>query len=100
MTRDEALRRWPRIVAHVIASSLGYATPSLAAKIVADAHDGRENWCEWIASCYGGDAKKAVERAIRRRRSHTDYMASYPQALALVRHSIESGEEPLFASWL
>ena len=99
MTREEALRRWPRIVAHVIAESLGYATPDLAAKIVADARDGRENWCEWIACCYGCDPRKAVEKAIRYRHSHRGYMAHYPQALALVRQLIETGEQPLLASW-
>lgn len=99
MTREEALRRWPRIVAHVIAESLGYATPDLAAKIVADAHDGRENGCEWIACCYGCDPRKAVEKAIRNRHSHRGYMAHYPQALALVRRLIETGDQPLLASW-
>lgn len=99
MTREEALRRWPRIVAHIIAESLGYATPDLAAKIVADAHDGRENWCEWIACCYRCDPRKAVEKAIRYRHSHRGYMAHYPQALALVRRLIETGEQSLLASW-
>lgn len=28
---QEAMRRWPRVTAHVICESLGYATPSKAA---------------------------------------------------------------------
>jgi len=99
MTRTGILRRYPRVVAHVIAESLGYATPSLAARIVADAHQGRPNYCEWIACCYGGDPRGAVRDAIARRHRHHGYMASYPQALELVRHTIETGGEPLFASW-
>jgi len=99
MNRDEVLRRYPRTVAHVIADSLGYATPGLAAQIVADAIDGKSNWCEWIASCYGGDARRAVRRAIHDRHYHRGYMADYRQALALVRQYAETGEQPVFASW-
>jgi len=99
MTRAEVLHRYPRVVAHVIAESLGYATPSLAARIVADAKDGRPNYCEWIASCYGGDPRAAVKSAVARRHRHQGYMAEYRQALALVQHATETGEEPLFASW-
>ena len=99
MTRTEALRRFPRVVAHVIAESLGYATPSLAARIVADAHEGRPNYCEWIASCYGSDPREAVRNAIARRHRHRGYMAEYRQALELVRHYAETGEQPLFAAW-
>jgi hypothetical protein len=86
-------------VAHVIAESLGYATPDLAAKIVADANLNQPNYCEWIASCYGSDPRKAVRNAIARRHRHHGYMASYPQALELVRQYSETGEQPLFASW-
>ncbi len=99
MNRTEVLRRYPRVVAHVIAESLGYATPSLAAQIVSDAHEGRENWCEWIACCYGCDPRKAVRNAIRYRHNHHGYMAEYRQALALVRQAAQTGREPLLASW-
>jgi hypothetical protein len=93
-TAEGILRRCPRIVAHVIAESLGYATPTLAAKIVADAADGRENWCEWIAACYGGDPRAPVSDAIRRRHTHHGYIA-----LALVRRWAATGEQPLLGSW-
>lgn len=93
------LARYPRLCAHVIAESLGYATPSLAARILKDAHEGRENWCEWIVSCYRGDPRAAVEAAIQHRHHHRGYMASYEQALRLVRHELETGEGPMFASW-
>ena len=99
MMRTEVLRRYPRLVAHVIAESLGYATPDLAAKIVADAILDQPNYCEWIACCYGGDPRQAVQNAIARRHRHQGYMSEYQQALALVRHAIETGEQPLLASW-
>lgn len=98
-TAGDYLRRYPRICAHIIAESLGYATPTLAASILMDARDGRENWCEWIYSCYRRDPKPAVERAIRDRHRHEGYMASYEQALAIVRRQLDTGEEPLFGSW-
>lgn len=93
------MKRYPRITAHIICESLGYATPSKAAWILKDAKEGRENWCEWIASCYRCDPRPAVQNAIRTRRYHTGYMAEFQQAYALVRRAIQTGEEPSFASW-
>lgn len=93
------MRRWPRITANVICESLGYATPSVAARIMLDAYEGRENWCEWIASCYHGDPRTAVQRAIATRHYHHGYMADFGMAFALVKRYLETGEEPVFASW-
>jgi hypothetical protein len=97
--RDEFLERYPRICAHIIAESLGYALPEVAAQILMDAKHGRENWCEWIYACYGRDPRAGVRAAIRGRHRHTGYMASYVQARAIVQRRIETGERPLFASW-
>ncbi len=99
LTPAQVLRKCPRLVAHVIAASLGYATPSLAAQIVADAHVDRPNGCEWIACCYRGSARAAVARAVRNRRYHRDPMADHRRALALVRQAAATGDEPVFASW-
>ena len=52
MTLEEVRKRWPRITAHIIAESLGYAVPDVAAMIVQDALLGKENHCEWIVFCY------------------------------------------------
>ncbi len=98
-TRQDYLRRYPRICSHIISESLGYATPSTAAQILKDAKEGHENWCEWIYSCYNKNPRLAVEGAIRNRHHHEGYMAAYQNALAIVRRAINTGDEPTFASW-
>jgi hypothetical protein len=80
--------------------SLGYATPTAAAIIGLDGLYRRENWCEWIYSCYGRDAREALKRSINHRHGHKGYMSWYKErALPLVKYAIEKEEEPLFASW-
>ena len=80
--------------------SLGYATPTAAAIIGLDGLYGRENWCEWIYSCYGRDAREALKRSIQHRHGHKGYMSWYKErALPLVKYAIEEEKEPLFASW-
>ena len=98
-TPKEVMRRYPRITAHIIAESLGYATPSTAALILRDAKDRKENWCEWIYSCYNKDALAAVRGAIRNRHRHKGYMSEYQLAKALVDRALKDGAEPLLASW-
>jgi hypothetical protein len=93
------MQKYPCITAHIIAESLGYATPSCAASILKDAIQGKENYCEWIYSCYERDPKKAVQNAIRNRHHHEGFMAEYKLALALVKRAIETNDEPTFASW-
>jgi hypothetical protein len=99
-TPDEFMRRYPRITGHIIAESLGYATPRTAAIIGLDGLHHRENWCEYIFSCFDRNAKACLERAIRNRHNHTGYMAEYGMAKKLVDHYIETGEQPMLASWL
>ena len=99
MTAHDVMRRWPRLTSHLIASSLGYATPSCAARILKDAKEGNENWCEWVYSCYNRDPKKAVDLAIKTRHTHHGFMADYNLARKLVQLAAEQGKEPLLASW-
>ncbi len=96
---QDFLRAYPHLTAHIICFSLGYCTPTSAAAILRDAHLNRGNYCEWIASCYGGDARKAVQGAVRARRTHHGYMADFERAYALVLRTIDTGEEPMLASW-
>ncbi len=98
-TAEEYLQRYPRICGHIIAESLGYAVPLVAAQILKDAKEGNENWCEWIYSCCDKNPRIAVAAAIRNRETHEGYMASYARAYAIVRREIETDESPLFASW-
>lgn len=93
------LRRYPRICAHIIAESLGYSTPTSAGMILKDAAEGRENWCEWLYSCYRCDPRRAVRDAIKHRHSHRGYMAEYRLAKALVDRANKTGQEPMLASW-
>jgi hypothetical protein len=122
MDDKDIMRRYPRITAHIIAESLGYATPTRAAVILNDTKHRRENWCEWAKSkclcfsrastmfpinessprdlaCYGRDPLKAVQDAIRNRHHHKGYMSEYRHARALVDRAIKDGAEPLLASW-
>ena len=98
-TPKQIMERYPRITAHIISESLGYATPTCAVLILKDAKEGRENYCEWIYSCYNKDPLKAVQNAIKNRHYHQGFMADYKYASALVKHAIETGKEPLLASW-
>lgn len=75
LSTDKVMRHYPRLTAHVIAESLGYATPAYAARILKDAREGRENYCELISFCYGADPLPAVRNAIRSRHYHEGFMA-------------------------
>ena len=99
-TSREFMKRYQRITAHIISESLGYATPSTAARIGLDGLHGRENCCEWVYSCYERDARKALRRSIQRRHRHEGYMSWYKEgALPLVKCAIEEKKEPLLGSW-
>jgi hypothetical protein len=93
------MRRYPRITGHIIAESLGYATPRAAAKIGSDGLYERENYCEYIAACYGGNARACLKRAIQNRHHHKGYMAEYGMAKSLVDQYLKTGEQPILASW-
>jgi len=79
--------------------SLGYAPPTRAARIGLDGLHGRENYCEWVDSCYKGDARRCLQDSIRNRHYHRGYMAEYKLAKKLVDRCLRDGTEPLFASW-
>lgn len=93
------MKAYPRVTAHIICHSLGYATPTNAAMILKDAHERQENWCEWIYNCYDQDPLPAVRQTIRGRHHHKGYMAEYRLAKALVDQANATGEEPILASW-
>ena len=51
-TADHHMKRYPKLTAHIICHSLGYATPTTAADILRAAHQRQKHYCEWIWSCY------------------------------------------------
>lgn len=99
MNAEKFMSRYPRITAHIIAESLGYATPTLAAIIGLDGKNDRENPCEWVACYYAKNAREVLIKAIYSRHCHNGFMSSYRKALALIRHAIETRKEPVLASW-
>jgi hypothetical protein len=99
LSEAEILSRFPLIVSHIICHSLGYATPSCAARILHNAIYGKRDWCEWIDACYKGDALMAVQDAIEFRGSHNGYMADINYARALVDKYTKDNKQPELASW-
>ena len=99
ITTDQAIRRWPRIIGHIVAASLGYATPRTAANILLAAKERRANHCEWLDHCWRGSAVDCVRWAIRWRHTHTGYMGSYKAARDIVERAITEGKHPQLASW-
>lgn len=107
---EEVMKKYPRIVAHLIAESLGYFTPKSAAIAIIKAKNSEPFFCEWYSDCarrYGDMwdqdnlcrvTKEILSQAIECRHSHKGYMASYRQAKRIVDKAIE-GFEPTFASW-
>ena len=98
-SREDVLRRYPRICAHIICESLGYATPMVAGSILLAAIKHEKHYCEWVMACFGCDPVLPVKDAIRRRHSHRGYMSEFGAAYALVRNAIQTGKEPIFGSW-
>ncbi len=99
---DVFLSLYPRVCAQVISTSSGYAMPEVAARIVQDAVAGRENWCEWIDSCYGRDAEKCVREALsgfgrRCERNATGFSGLKRGEQAVAKALL--GFEMQFASW-
>src|SRR5690606_39066574 len=81
---EHYLRRYPRICAHIIAESLGYATPEVAAQILKDGAEGRPNFCEWIDACWSRDATACARRAIADRQRPESFTGRDPNAEAIV----------------
>lgn len=95
------LARYPRLCAHLICQSLGYAAPTTAAVLLRQAMHGQPSGSEWILTCYQSDPRAAVRAAIENRHHHRGYLADFAQAVALVRQARDTGAEPHagLASW-
>jgi hypothetical protein len=114
MTRDMALRRYPRLISHMICESLGYFSPLVAANALAHHINGTPFACEWyshICSCRGQGlfhddtlvqvGRDVVKKAFERRHRHQGYMAEFEQALALVQaeRQARGATAGMLASW-
>lgn len=114
MSWEQALQRWPRLVAHMICESLGYFTVQSAANALAHHKAGKSYACEWYSyqcHCRGKGffdeetllqvGRDVVLGAIRRRSYHQGYMAEYQQAIALVRAELKQRgfTSGMLASW-
>src|SRR5579863_4423376 len=94
MTRDQVLQKYPRLISHMICTSLGYFSPLCAANALAHHISGQPFYCEWyshICSCrnkgnfdqeevlkVGADVVRA---AFEERRHHSGPMCEYQRAL-------------------
>lgn len=98
-TRFEYLKRFPRLTAHIICFSLGYASPMVAADILRAADHGEPHYCEWIDAIYGNNPLPAVKGAFECRAMHVGYMAEFARAYALVEREIGHPGQQMLASW-
>ena len=115
LTKEDVLRRWPRITAHLISESLGYFTPNSAAGAVLAFKFGKPYFCEWYSDwahkrtvggpgCCSNHAalvevgEIALRSAVADRHRHKGFMADYGQAMACVAAE-KLGRGPVLASW-
>lgn len=106
LSTEEALRRWPRLTAHLIAESFVYFSPEGAANALLLFKRDQDNYCEWFLHMASVGRKpirqvagETVRRAIHGRAFHRGYMASYALALRIVRERNATGMGPVFGSW-
>lgn len=112
----EVMQRWPRLVSHLICKSLGYFCPTGAALAILNHHQQKPNFCEWYSEWASKWKKRsnldkpfedvlldvgrdALRMAFSQRHHHTGAMAEYEQARELVAEAVQTGQEPVFASW-
>ncbi|SNS23330.1 hypothetical protein SAMN05446037_1006140 [Anaerovirgula multivorans] len=96
MKPEDILKKYPRIVSHLIAESLGYFTPKSATIAIIKAKENEPYFCELYTDCarrygemYDRDNVRRVTReilsqAIKSRHHHTFMMASYKDARLIV----------------
>ena len=100
--RIDVLRRWPRIAAHIMSESLGYASPETAAYILLTGKFNEPCWCEWADACWNRDGRAILRHSIKGRKHHEGFMAHYSdRALPMVRNAVQSGGQTngMLAAW-
>lgn len=114
MTRDEALKKYPLLVAHMMCESLGYFSPLSAANALAAYANNETFACEWyshMCMCRGKDlfdnkellkvGREVVELALINRHRHKGYMSDFDYAKKLVRKELEDqgSTSGMLAGW-
>jgi hypothetical protein len=113
--RDVCLKKYPRLVAHLICESLGYFSPFSAANAISFYKHNQAFFCEWYSHMAQFEPEKqmfnecAVKRVGRKtllyaflnRKRHQGYMADYKQAIGLVKRELDGKGEgsSMLASW-
>lgn len=112
------MKRYPRLVAHMICQSLGYFTPFRAAQAVAYYKDNKPYFCEMYSHSvhlrskhltgkendfFNRDIimdvqKDFIDYSFKSRHNHKGYMSDYITARKLIVKELE-GKGPEFASW-
>lgn len=117
-TQEACLRKYPRLVAHLICCSLGYFTPQSAANAISFYKNGRAFFCEWysLMTKYAHDnpngdyfneaickrvGKETLNRAFVGRHNHHGYRAEIKQAKHLVAAELKNSgcTSGMLASW-
>jgi len=114
-TRDVCMKKYPRLVMHLICHSLGYFTPGSAANALSFHKAGKPFFCEWFSHMAQFEPEKdmwneqavlrvqtnVIKWAFRNRHTHSRYMADYKQARQLVRQELSSkgSTSQMLASW-
>lgn len=106
---EKALEKYPRVVAHLVAESLGYFSPKSAAMAVEAHKNGQEYWCEWYMAMRTKTKgivevnREVISRAVKNRHFHRGYMSDYYRARALVNayraHPVSDPLTELMGSW-
>ena len=114
MDQETCMKKYPRLVAHMICQSLGYFTPKSAANAIARYKENLPYFCEWYSHMgqFRNDrkdlfddasvlavGKDTIRASFQLRHTHRGYMADYDTAINLVTLSINKKHDPVFASW-
>ena len=98
-TSQQIMRRYPRLIVHLICESHGNILPSAAAQILMDTRARRASVAPLVTVSLDGDPLLAVRRAIRHRNQHRRDILNYETIQYVVSRAIQTGEEPFFFIW-
>ena len=114
-TKEVCMKKYPRLVAHLICHSLGYFSPQAAANALSFYKSKRPFFCEWFTHMAQFEPEKdmwnekavlrvqenVVKWAFQNRHGHSGYMEDYRQAKRLVGLELSSkgSTSQMLASW-